>query len=53
MDESIATLVKMAEMSFPVAVAAYLLVRMETRLTALTEAITALRYLLQPVDVDD
>lgn len=50
MDEGIINLVKFAETSFPVAVAAYLLVRMETRLAALTEAITELRHSLPPIE---
>lgn len=51
-EENIAGLIKFAETSFPVAVAGYLLVRMETRLQALTDAITFLRHSLDPIDRD-
>lgn len=50
MEEAVIGLVKFAETSFPVAVAAYLLVRMETRLSALTDAITGLKHSLDPID---
>lgn len=42
---------KMAEMGFPAAIAIYLLVRMETKIAELTEAILELKYSLKDKNV--
>jgi hypothetical protein len=48
METSLVNIVStIAETSFPVAVAGYLLVRMEARLQALTEAISSLKHFFQ------
>ena len=42
---------KMAEMGFPAAIAIYLLVRMETKITELTSAILELKYSMKDKNV--
>lgn len=50
MESVIASFASFAETSFPVAVAAYLLIRTESRIADLTLAIVELRHLLEPRD---
>ncbi len=48
MDEGLKTFIEFAQANFSVVVAGYLLIRMEERLSKLTEAIAELRGLLEP-----
>lgn len=50
MEDALQNFIRFAENSFSVVVAGYLLLRMETRLEALTKAIAELRGLLTPTD---